>query len=185
TATSYGFMLAYNQFSSNTTLRTQALGGLGRKGAQRLVILETDGMANVATSANFTNAGANNSYYNLGPTDTVTVDTSTTPGQSAINVATRICALTPDPTTGPGFATPPRPVILHCIAFGAVFEPTAQGSEPANALSFLQQLSSIGGTGFPASLTDPTDPNYYKLCTGTLQQRQDKLRTAFSKIMND
>ncbi|HEY5316145.1 MAG TPA: pilus assembly protein TadG-related protein, partial [Pirellulales bacterium] len=48
TATSYGLMLAYNQFSANANLRTQAVGGLGRKGAQRFVILETDGMANVS-----------------------------------------------------------------------------------------------------------------------------------------
>src|SRR5205085_2326688 len=65
TATSYGMMLAYNQFTSNSSLRTQVLGGLGRKGAQRLVILETDGMANVATSAGFANNGANQSYYRI------------------------------------------------------------------------------------------------------------------------
>src|SRR5882762_11778097 len=78
-----------------------------------------------------------------------------------------------------------QPVVLHCIGFGAVFEPTAQGSEPAAAMSFLQQLSQIGGTGFPASVTATGDPNYYKLCVGTLSQRQQKLRTAFSKIMDD
>src|SRR5262249_5005374 len=41
TATSYGLMLAYNQFSSQASLRGLLLGGFGRKGAQRLVILET------------------------------------------------------------------------------------------------------------------------------------------------
>ena len=45
TATDYGFMLAYNQFSSNSSLQTAGMGGWGRKGAQKLVILETDGMA--------------------------------------------------------------------------------------------------------------------------------------------
>src|SRR5581483_10425471 len=57
TATSYGFMLAYNQFSANSSLRGQAVGGLGRVGAQRLVVLETDGMANQSTQQNFTNMG--------------------------------------------------------------------------------------------------------------------------------
>jgi Flp pilus assembly protein TadG len=185
TATSYGLMLAYNQFSSNSYLQTQLTGGLGRKGAQRLIILETDGMANVASSVGFTNNGAYNSFYNLGPTDTVTVNGSVSAGQDALNVGTCLCALTTDTTNGPGFATLQKPVILHCIAFGAVFEPTASGSEPANAMSFLQQLSTIGGTGFPSSVTATSDPNFYKLCTGTLQDRQDKLRTAFSKIMDD
>jgi Flp pilus assembly protein TadG len=189
TATSYGFMLAYNQFSSNSTLRSSAVGGFGRVGSQRLVVLETDGMANVASSASFTQSvntttGVNSSYYNLGPTDTVTVNGSVTPAQDAENVATKLCALTTDTTNGPGFATPSKPVILHCIAFGAIFEPTAAGSEASNALALMQSLSAIGGTGFPSTVTDTTDPNYYKLCLGTLSDRQTKLRTAFSKIMN-
>ena len=52
-------------------------------------------------------------------------------------------------------------------------------------MAFLQQLSAIGGTGFPTSVTDTSNPNFYKLCTGTLQERQDKLRKAFTKIMDD
>jgi hypothetical protein len=188
TATSYGFMLAYNQFSSQPSLRTagsggSGFGGFGRKGAQRLVILETDGMANVATQQLFSNFGAYNSYYDLTPGSLR--PSGNAPGQDAINVATRICALTTDNSNGPGFALPNKPVVLHCIGFGAVFEPTAQGGEPAAAMSFLQQLSQIGGTGFPASVTATGDPNYYKLCVGTLSQRQQKLRTAFSKIMDD
>ncbi|MFL5339654.1 MAG: pilus assembly protein TadG-related protein [Gemmataceae bacterium] len=183
TATGYGFREAYNQFSSSSVLRSTAVGGTGRKGAQRLVILETDGMANVATSAAF-NANGTSSYYQLPPTFNVNTS-GIGAGQDAIDIATRICSLTTDNTNGPGFSTPNKPVIIHCVAFGAVFEPTAQGSEPANALSFLGTISDIGGTGFPTSLTDTSDPNYYKLCTGTLQQRQDKLRQAFSKIMNE
>lgn len=182
TATSYGLMLAYNQFSSDTTLRSQALGGLGRKGAQRLVILETDGMANVATSAGFTASGLN-SHYNLGPSDSVSVS-GTSPGQDAIDVATKIVALTTDTTNGPGFSTPSKAVTIHCIAFGAIFESTASGSEATSAMSLLQTISTLGGTGFPSSVND-TGTYAYKLCTGTLQQRQDKLRQAFSKIMDD
>jgi Flp pilus assembly protein TadG len=184
TATSYGFMLAYNQFSSNSNLRNALVGGLGRNGAQRLVVLETDGMANQSTQQNFTNSGGLNSYYNVRPSDTVHTS-GNAPGQDAIDIATRICALTTDNSNGPGYATPRKPVTIHCIAFGAVFEPTAQGSEPAAAMSLLQQISALGGTGFPPSVTSYSDPNFYKLCTGTLDQRQSKLRQAFSKIMDD
>src|SRR5205807_33943 len=67
-----GFMQAYDQFSSNSSLRTYNpggptgdAGGLGRKGAQRLVILETDGAPNTTASAGFTNAGPYNSFYNI------------------------------------------------------------------------------------------------------------------------
>ena len=74
---------------------------------------------------------------------------------------------------------------IHCIAFGAIFEPTAQDGQSATAMSLLQQISTIGKTGFPSSVTATSDPNYYKLCIGTLAQRQAKLQQAFSIIMND
>jgi Flp pilus assembly protein TadG len=185
TATSYGFMLAYNQFSSSPTAQTEGIGGFGRRGSQRLVILETDGMANVATTAGFTNAGATFSYYNTSPSDTISVNNSVTPEQDALNVVGRICALETDNSVGPGYATARKPVLVHCIAFGAIFEPTASGSEATTAMAFLQQVSAIGNTGFPPSVTATTDPNYYKLCIGTLQQRQDKLRQAFTTIMDE
>lgn len=182
TTTNYGLMLAYNQLSGDSSLRSALLGGGGRKGAQRIIILETDGMANVAANAQFVNGGANKSYYKLSSSDSITPGGSAS--QAVLDVATRLCALTTDSTNGPGFATPRKAVRIHCVAFGAVFESSASGSEPANALSLLQQVSAIGGTGFPTSLTD-TGPNAYKLCTGTLAERQSKMRTAFTKIMDD
>jgi hypothetical protein len=184
TATSYGFMLAYNQFSSNASLRSGLVGGLGRKGAQRLVVLETDGMANVSTTQNFSSLGAYNSYYNIRPGDTVTTS-GNSPDTDAIQVAQRICAQTTDNANGPGFALPRKPVIIHCIVFGAIFEPTAQDGQSNTAMAMCQQISSIGGTGFPPSVTSTSDPNYYKICVGTLDQRQAKLRQAFSTIMDD
>ena len=141
-------------------------------------------MANQSTQQSFTNAGPLNSYYNIRPSDTVNTS-GNDPGQDAIDIITRICALTTDNSNGPGFATPRKPVIAHCVAFGAVFEPTAAGSEASSALSLLQSLSSIGGTGFPSSVTNTADPNYYKLCIGTLAEREAKLRQAFRIIMDD
>jgi hypothetical protein len=183
TTTNYGFMLAYNQFSSSAALRGTALGGLGRKGAQRLVVLETDGMANCGANAGFTNTGGIDSFFNLGPTDGVTPGAD--PTASTLAVANQICAPATGSPYSPGFATTRKPVIIHCIAFGAVFEPTASGSEASSAISLLQQISAIGGTGFPSSVTATGDPNYYKLCIGTLDDRKNKLRTAFLKIMDD
>jgi hypothetical protein len=180
TATDYGFMLAYDQFSSNPTLVSSGVGGLGRKGAHKIVILETDGMANQSSSASFTNSGAYQSYYNLGPFGTATTS-GTAPATSCINVAQRIVAL--DTANPPGFAQPQRPVEIDCIAFGAVFEPTASGSEQANAISFLQSLSTLGGTTFPNSASDPD--NGYKICIGSLSERQAKLQTAFTKILDE
>ena len=67
-----GFMIAYNQFSSSrpTCAPTPSrephyrgsAGGLGRKGAARLVIFETDGLPNTRAYATLTGSGSD-SYY--------------------------------------------------------------------------------------------------------------------------
>ena len=180
TCSNYGFMIAYNQFSENASLQSSGTGGFGRRGAQRLVIFETDGMANVAANAAFVSSGKQ-SYYKIGPTDSVT------PGGAAdtavYSVVDRICALETDTVTGPGFAKPGRPVIIHCIAFGAVFEPTASGTEAANASNLLRNISAKGGTYFPSSSTDTSNGDQsYKICIGTLEERRQKLEQAFRKV---
>jgi len=188
TTTDYGLMLAYNQFSGGTTLQNAAVsgqsvpaGGFGRAGATKIVILETDGMVNQATSASFTSAGSYNSYYNLPPLGTVSASGSAADA-SALSVATRICAMTTDNVNGPGYATPQKPVLVYCIAFGAIFEPSASGGEQNDAVAFLQSLATIGGTTFPSS---STDPNWgFLWCIGTLSQRQSSLQQAFIKIMD-
>jgi Flp pilus assembly protein TadG len=186
TTTDYGLMLAYNQFSTSSTLQnatangsTVPAGGFGRVGAQKIVILETDGMVNQATTATFNNAGRYNSYYNLPPMGTVSASGNAA-DTSALNVATQICALTT--ASPPGFATPQSPVLVYCIAFGAIFEPNASGIEQTDAVTFLQSLATIGGTTFPSS---SADPNYgYLWCIGTLAQRQARLQQAFVNIMD-
>jgi hypothetical protein len=197
TATSYGFMLAYNQMSGNTTLSNtvsngQVCGGLGRKGAQRIIILETDGMANEdSIDANgFANNGANNSYYHILPGDPI--NGASFNANDLYQVVQALCnradgtpgnppGYSPNPGY-PGYSTPTKPVLVHTLAFGAIFESSASGTEAANAVALLQQISTIGGTVFPSSSTDPT--NGYKWIIGTLSQRQAKLQQAFRNIVD-
>jgi hypothetical protein len=183
TATHHGLMLAYNQFSSNATIRSQSVGGNGRRGAQRLVILETDGMANVNTNPAqpFYNGGMGHSYYCVRPGDTFTATGYNE--SNLLNVVRRICALETDNTVGPGFSTARRPVQVHTVAFGAIFEPSTPAANQDDAVGLLQSISTIGGSVFPGSSTDPD--NGYKWCIGTLEERKTKLRQAFSKIMED
>ncbi len=173
TCYNYGLMLAYNQFSANDSLDAAGTGGKGRKGATRLVIFETDGMANVAANANFVSAGKNSHY------DLSSVSAGGSAGPAALAVVDRICALETDNVVGPGFAKPGRPVKLHCIAFGAVFEPNADGTDAANAITLLKDISTKGGTYFPSNSGDTEG---YKMVIGTLDQRRDKLREAFRRI---
>ena len=180
TATSYGLMLAYNQLSSSTDLAGAGIGGYGRKGADKLVILETDGMANQASTVSTVNTGAYNSYYNTPPLATISASGNSA-DTDAINVATVLTSLN---TTSalPGFSTTRRPVTIECIVFGAIFEPGAVGSDQADAVSLMQSISTIGGNRLPSSATDPT--NGYKWCIGTLAQRQQLLQQAFTKVMD-
>ena len=146
TASSFGFMQAYNQFSGNRSALvnvtgmggsgTATVGGLGRKGATQLVIFETDGMANEDSqpqsgSGGLTNGGSYNSYYNIRPTDPVNGGGY---NQNALlQVVEAICNRDdgtpisvptgyPTPPSISGYATPNKPVIVQCIAFGAIFE---------------------------------------------------------------
>ncbi len=137
-------------------------------------------MANVSTNCGSTPSTAYSSFYNIGPAYSYSAG-SADPGTDAINIATQICAQYNSGGMG-GFATPQKPVSIQCIAFGAIFEPAASGSQAASAVSLLQSLSTIGGSVFPSSASDPT--NGYKWCIGSLSQRQSKLQTAFTTIMD-
>jgi hypothetical protein len=46
----------------------------------------------------------------------------------------------------------------------------------------LQEISTVGGTVFPSSSTDPA--NGFKWCIGTLAQRQSKLQQAFLNFLD-
>ena len=196
TASQYGFMLAYNQLSSSSSLRTldsttaPGVGGLGRVGAQRLVIYETDGMANIQSNPQnaFFNGGASNSYYQIQPGQSLF---GAGFDQNALLQTVQNICNNPDgsPGTSPGYASnqgypgaslPGRPVTIQTIAFGAIFE--VPSGIQTNSISLLQQIATIGGTTFPSTSSDPS--NGYKWCTGNLTQRQTKLRQAFTIIMN-
>ena len=80
----------------------------------------------------------------------------------------------------PGFSSAGKPVQVQTIAFGAIFE--VPSSIQDSSVSLLAQIAAVGGTVFPTSSSDPT--NGYKWCTGTITQRETKLRQAFTNIMN-
>jgi len=199
TTSAYGFMLAYNQFSCSDTLRSldvstaPGVGGEGRVGAQRLIVYETDGMANQgANPANGLATGSNySSYYRIQPGQTLNSASysSTTLFQTVQNIcntssgaavsAPGVLPFTPNQGK-PGFGTPGKPVTIHCLAFGGIFE--SPSSTQDSSVDLLQQISGIGGTVFPSSASD--SENGYKWCIGTLQQRQSRLINAFQNIMN-
>ena len=86
----------------------------------------------------------------------------------------------------PGFATNTKPVTIHCLAFGSLFDPT--NSLPAtvtarnSALGLLQYAQFKGGTQPDAT----TALQSYKILNQTdYNDRIEALRQAYSKVMQD
>jgi len=200
-----GLMLAYNQFSGNPALASfdpsvpGGAGGLGRQGAQKLVIFESDGQPNVlATPPGGDNGfnslvagnGENHSHYNIlyntadppasmFPSVAGTADNSQAVREQIHAIAEQLTALETDPD--PGFSTPRKPVKIHAIAFGPLFEQSSAAR--TEALRTLQQLEVIGNVQSSATPT-PTLADY-KIVTGSDEQMLEKLRQAISEIMQD
>ena len=94
------------------------------EGPQKLVILETDGMANMAANASWTNSGATNSYYNVRAPDEYPSNSGSVTSQVLRH---RRQNLRPgDATARPGYSTTRKPVLIHTLAFGSLFEPSAE-----------------------------------------------------------
>ncbi len=207
TCSPMAFMLAYNQFSGETANKNYnpspapdyEAGGNGRNGAQRLIIFETDGVAS-ATSVLLGNESStaalvrngSRSYFKVrwrdsggspeypngvyGPVDDAVTQTKT------------LCDIITGKTTDtvPGFATNTKPVTIHCIAFGNLFDPSytdaATVAARNKALGLLQYAQWKGGTQPDA--TTALQP--YKIINQTnYAARIDALREAFSRCMQD
>jgi Flp pilus assembly protein TadG len=194
----YAFAIAYNQFSMNANLVNYATtnglasapagdaGGFGRRGARKLVVFETDGVAN--TTVDLTNkfdntGGAYNCFYKFRmPVEypTVSYPAWSTAMADCKTVASQLCAL--NTATNPGYSTTGRPVLIHCMGFGTLMEQDpAVNNVTYQATNFLQQLQVIGKT--QQNDTDPL-PDYKKI-VGTSTQRIQKLKDAFTIIMQD
>ncbi len=184
TASSYGFMLAYNQLSCSSTLKAldgstaPGVGGNGRVGAERLIIYETDGMANQGSTPGngFSSGSYYNSYYKIQPGQPL--NSAGYDQTTLLQTIQNICndkngnpvtgpGITPfTPNLGyPGFGALGKPVTIQCVAFGGIFE--TPSSTLTSSVNLLQQISQLGGTVFPSSASDPT--NGFKWCIGTIE----------------
>jgi hypothetical protein len=199
-----GFMLAYNQLSSSTTnLRFYAqpsyqlpssktpnyrgdAGGLGRKGANRLVIFETDGFPNTRGTATIQNAGAD-SYYpiriqnpaNLSSASNVEWPSGGTYSNTEVyNMVQQICALTS--ASPPGYSTSRKPALVYCIGYGSIFDPGNKGQAQTTALTFLQTVQYYGNT---SQDTNPANFPSWAMIYGTNANRIATMQQAFTNIM--
>jgi hypothetical protein len=176
-----GLMLAYNQFSSNTSLQTYNTGqssgdagGNGRVGAQKIIIFETDGAPNTTASAAFNSSSAYQSYYSVrynsnspGTSEYPTnvngySDNDSTVTSQIYSLCTQLAAQ----SSSGGYSTVTHPVLIHCLAFGP------QGTD---GLATLTQMQTIGNVndGMPS----------YKIISGSMSTIVSNLQTAIAKIL--
>jgi Flp pilus assembly protein TadG len=193
TSFAMALMLAYNQFA--TTLPTDATlrsftssspitfpsamaGGMGRQGAQKVIIFETDGLANCEATASLVNAGSY-SYYkirydmnNPSASEFPTVTASTINNSAVLN---QVYSLVQQLSTS--YSTSRNPFRLYAIGFGPVF----QGANASSAQTTLQTMQYYAGTQTSASTALPSN----QIITGTDSQMSTNMIDTFTKILEN
>ena len=180
-----GLMLAYNQFSANTSLVTYNparpagdAGGNGRRGAQKIIIFETDGAPNTTatrhaqqpghrttaiTRVRYNSASPGSSEFPTGISGYT--DNASTVTTQIYSLCTQLAAL--DTASPPGYSTPSKQGAdpLHRLRSG-VRPGFGQARPPQATLEPDADLSATSPTACPAtrSSTAPSRP-----CTNDLQ----------------
>jgi Flp pilus assembly protein TadG len=202
-----GLMNSYNQFNWANPYT-------GRKGATKMVILETDGVANQKCNGQLVALGAtgrshwitvgnggsapspmNGHPQALDPAVTLAwvlcqdpTGSKPWPNFQAYTAISGLGSTTPAKftgwsgmsSTGPGFSTARNPARIHTLAFGYLFEPTTASGLKTRALEFLRNVQFTSGQ-LPDASTGTIEN--YKIIVGTYDQRIDKIRQAFERIM--
>ncbi len=185
-------MLCYNQLavtpSTDSTLRsfvtsspitfpTGMAGGMGRKGAQKVIIFETDGLPNCQATASLVNAGTYNYYqirYNMNqPSSSEYPSVTPFSDLNDSSVLNQIYSLITQCVTN--YSTTRNPFRLYAIGFGPVF----QGPNASGALSTLQTMQYYAGTQSSAS----TPLAASQIVTGTDTQMSANMVNAFTSIL--
>ncbi|MFO0936202.1 MAG: hypothetical protein U0798_06775 [Gemmataceae bacterium] len=174
-----GLSVAFNLLASNPTLNTDP-NKIGRRGATKFVIFETDGVPSAYTSWNFNAFGYNSTYSYSGPGSWVG-NGQVTATQPALNVVTQIAKPISELNTAgidAGFSLPSSPARVFSIGFGDVFStPTATTQAPAR--QFLLDIQKAGNTSNASDTAIPPE----QIITGDYQTRISNMQIVFQKIM--
>jgi len=186
-------MLSYNQFavtpSTDTTLRsfvtsspitfpTGMAGGLGRKGSQKVIIFETDGLANCGAAANLANAGTYNYYsirYNMNSPSGSEYPSINPTAINDSGVLNQVYSIVQQLATT--YSTSRNPFRLYAIGFGPVF----QGPNSSGALQTLQTMQYYAGT--QSSASTPLAAN--QVITGTDAYMSANMIASYTSILEN
>jgi hypothetical protein len=190
-----GLMLCYNQFavtpSNDSNLRTFVTnspvtfpsgmaGGMGRKGAQKLVIFETDGQPNCSATASLVNGGSYSYYqvrYDMNKPYTSEYPTINATSSSDTTMQNQIYSLIDQLKSDYGSAR--NPFRLYAIGFGPVFN--SGSANRSDALSVLQTMQYHAGTQSNAATALPSN----QIITGTDSQMSSNMISAYTSILQN
>jgi hypothetical protein len=180
-----GLAFAFNLLSPSSVSTAVALGtGNGRRGAQKLVIFETDGVPNTYRNITF-NAMGYNSYYTSGSiVGTPNGDPSAmAPAYAVIQQLVKpmaTTAVTSGLGSDSGLSLPNAPARVFPVAFGDLFDPvlSPNATIAPTALQFLANCAYYGRTGPAGATTLP----YTQIITGTYTNRITNLRNCMQQI---
>ena len=191
-----GLMLAFNQFavtpttdatlrsfvsSSPITFPSAMAGGNGRKGTQKVIIFETDGMPESDATTSGLVAKTGYSYYpiryDMNNPNNSEYPTVTEPGDNDSTVLSNINSLVT--TLNTTYGTTRNPFRLYTVGFGPVFS----GSDASSALSTLQTMQYYAGTPGQTSTTTALPSN--QVITGTDAQMSSNMINTFTSILEN
>jgi hypothetical protein len=182
-------MLCYNQFavtpttdstlrnyvsSSPITFPTGMAGGLGRKGAQKVVIFETDGIIDAAATANLITT-TNYSYYQIRYDMNNPYSAEYPSSSSSVGGSAQVYDLVQQLATT--YGTSRNPFRLYGIGFGPVF----QSAQAYAAETTLQTMQYYAGTQASAGTALPAN----QIIVGTGAQMSANMISAYTSILQN
>jgi hypothetical protein len=180
-----GLAHAFNLLSPSTSLPAATYRPSGstwggqagaRRGAAKLVVFETDGVPNTYRNLTFNQQGYN-SYYTVGSSSGNIGNNNSSTLTPAYGVVQQMVKPMATTTTGDsGLGLPNAPCLVFPIAFGDLFDTTAQAK--TDALAFLANVAYYGGTGPSGATTLPPD----QIISGPYLQRIANMRDCLQTI---
>jgi len=186
-----GLMLCYNQFAvtptSDTTLRnyvssspitfpTGMAGGLGRRGAQKVIIFETDGLADTNATASLVSGGSYNYYqirYDMNNPGSAEYPSTSETYINNPSVLSQVYSLVDQLKND--YGTTRNPFRLYAIGYGPVF----QGTNATAAQTTLQTMQYHAGTQSSAATALPSN----QIITGTDATMSANMISTFTSIL--
>jgi hypothetical protein len=152
-------------------------GGMGRKGAQKVVVFETDGLANCQANASLINAGAYRYYqirYNMNAPGSSEYPSITATGINNATTLSQVYSLVQQ--LAADYGTARNPFRLYALAFGPVFN----GPDAPSALLTLQTMQYYGG-----AQGDPNTPlPANQIIMGTDAQMRTNMINTFTGLLD-